>query len=263
MLDLSMVDLGDIAVALDDHSCEGGWWIDADTGEVWYWSGELDDDADYAPEARRDARFIEPLPSFVGYGDMEDFIARVPHRRTADTLQRAITGRGAFRRFKDALFELPELREAWFSFQERRMRRRAIEFLVDEGLVGDASADRVLDELEDAPLDEGGVPADPHQVAAAVAADLRQLYGERLVTVVLYGSQARGDAHPDSDIDLAVVLDEVISPWKELRTMDDVLWRHSVSSGVTITATPISRATWVEASRPLLRAAKAEGIRVG
>jgi predicted nucleotidyltransferase len=33
-----------------------------------------------------------------------------------------------------------------------------------------------------------------------------QLYGDRLTEMVLYGSQARGDAHPDSHIDVLVVL---------------------------------------------------------
>lgn len=37
---------------------------------------------------------------------------------------------------------------------------------------------------------------------------LKKLYGERLVQIVLYGSQARGDAKPDSDIDVLIVLKE-------------------------------------------------------
>jgi Nucleotidyltransferase domain/Uncharacterised protein family (UPF0158) len=263
MLDLSTVDLGMLVMALEDHSFEGSWWVDAETGEVWYWRDDEDDDAAFDPAERGDVRRIDPVPSREGYGDMEEFIARVPDRRAADLLERAIAGRGAFRRFKDALFEYPELRERWFRFSDVRMERRAIEFLVNEGLVDEVEARRTLAEREDPPAGEGVGVADPREVAAAVAADLHGLYGGQLVEVVLYGSQARGDAHPDSDIDLAVILDEVVSPWEELRRMDDILWRRTLESGFTISATPISRATWAESRRPLVRAARADGILVG
>lgn len=263
MLDLSTVDLGTLAMALEDHTYSGSWWIDAQTGEVWYRPDYEDDDPEFDPDERDDARLIDPLPSHEGYGDMEDFIARVPDRRAADLLDRAIAGRGAFRRFKDTLLGYPELREQWFRFSNIRMERRAIEFLVDEGLVDDTQARRALAEREDPPVGEGVGVADPRRITAAVVADLRELYGERLVGVVLYGSQARGDAHPDSDVDLAVILDQVASPWEELRRMDDILWRHTLDSGITISATPISRSTWAESSRPLVRSAKADGIPVG
>ncbi len=263
MLDLSRVDLGDVATALDDHSDFGRWWIDADTGEVWLWSGEAEERADFDPELRPGARSIDPLPSSVGYRDMEDFITRVTDRRAADLLERAIAGRGAFRRFKDTLFEFPELRQAWFEFRDARMQRRAIEFLLDEGLVDEAQTEAVLVGLVDPPVGHGDGSADPREVAKAVAGDLRRLYGSRLVDIVLYGSHARGDAHPDSDVDLAVVLDETSSPWKELRRMDEILWRHTLDSGVTVSATPISLRAWRDAQRPLVKAAQAEGVRVG
>ncbi len=262
MLDLSTVDLDEIAEALDDHSDYGRWWIDADTGEVWLWSGDVDDDAEFDPELRPGARAIEPLPSAVGYADMEDFIARVADRRPADLLARAIAGRGAFRRFKDTLFEFPDLRQAWFRFRDVRMRRRAIEFLLDEGLVDPAEAQAALASLDDPPVGEGTNVVDPRRVAEAVAADLRRLYGERLVEVVLYGSHARGDAHPDSDVDLAVVLDDMSSPWEELRLMDEILWRHSFEHGVTVSATPVALRAWSRPDRPLVKAAKAEGVRI-
>jgi hypothetical protein len=262
MLDLHALDLETLALALEDHSDDGSWWIDADTGAVWCWFGDGDDESELDPDRRRDARQVEALPSSVGYRDMEDFIAQVRDRRARELLERAIAGRGAFRRFKDALFEFQDLRAGWFRFRDVRLRRRAIEFLVEESLVDPTAAARELELLSDPPVSDADGVADPADVAAAVAADLRVLYGTRLVRVVMYGSQARGDAHPDSDVDLAVVLDEVVSPWDELRRMDDVLWRHTVASGLTVSAMPVSAEAWDEGRRPLLRAARSEGVPV-
>ena len=37
--------------------------------------------------------------------------------------------------------------------------------------------------------------------------DLKKLYGKHLKAVILYGSYARGDFRPDSDIDIMILLD--------------------------------------------------------
>lgn len=37
--------------------------------------------------------------------------------------------------------------------------------------------------------------------------DIYKIYGEKLKTVILYGSYARGDFRPDSDIDIMILVD--------------------------------------------------------
>lgn len=45
-----------------------------------------------------------------------------------------------------------------------------------------------------------------YQIANEYKAQLRQLYGNELVELILFGSHARGDYHKESDIDFAMVL---------------------------------------------------------
>lgn len=45
---------------------------------------------------------------------------------------------------------------------------------------------------------------------------LEAIYGERLMRLSLYGSQARGDSVPGSDIDVLVVLQGPVSPVRRL-----------------------------------------------
>jgi Uncharacterised protein family (UPF0158) len=113
LLDLQRVDLRSLAEALEDHSSETGWWFDSRAARsspglirsrLRRGAGDPRD---------RDLVLIEPIPSREAYGDMEDFIRRVRDPRARDLLERAIAGRGAFRRFKDTLLNFPDLRQVW------------------------------------------------------------------------------------------------------------------------------------------------------
>jgi len=57
-------------------------------------------------------------------------------------------------------------------------------------------------------------------------------YGERLSKLVLFGSQARGDAEEDSDIDVLVVLKGEVNQARErratLESTADICLKHSV-----------------------------------
>lgn len=47
--------------------------------------------------------------------------------------------------------------------------------------------------------------------------ELSHLYGDRLQNLTLFGSQARGDAEPGSDIDVLVVLKPPVNPGEEIK----------------------------------------------
>jgi predicted nucleotidyltransferase len=256
MLELADVDLGALAEALEDHSDFLRWFIDPVTGEVSPWSEDMEDVPD--PE-ESGAYYIEPIPSFEAYSDMQDFVAGVPDRRASDLLGRAIEGRGAFRRFKDTLFEFPNLREQWFEFHDVRMRRRAIDWLVDADLIDESRAEAAFSALVEPPLGEGVV--DPWGLARQIAGEIREVFGQRLVDVVLFGSYARDSdsASDESDLDLAVVLRDVQSPWVDGRLMDDLLWEKTLQSGITVSALVVDADDWVIAEVPVLRTAKESG----
>lgn len=92
-------------------------------------------------EAEQIGHFLErfvPVPHFdtaEEYADMEMFAAQVEDAEAAEALQEALGGRGAFRRFKDALYAFPAVREAWFRFQAGRRRERMDEWLREEGVL--------------------------------------------------------------------------------------------------------------------------------
>ena len=124
MLGIDRFDLEDIAFALSDQNIYGEHvhLVDPATGQIVLWTrdggidGETPVDLDDL-----DLVAIHPLPSYVWYEDMADFTELVSDEHAARRLVRAISGRGAFRRFKDELHEeYPHLLPAWFAFRDAR-----------------------------------------------------------------------------------------------------------------------------------------------
>jgi len=60
------------------------------------------------------------------------------------------------------------------------------------------------------------------EIAAKVRAGLERIYGSRLRGVYLYGSAARDELTEDSDIDIAVVLDQVEDSFAEHERVSDL-----------------------------------------
>ena len=240
MLDPEAVDLAGLRAASDDRTTGVTWWIDPSTGAI----GPVHD-AGPDPAPAGWVR-IEPTGSHEGYRDMAEFVSAVHHRRAADLLDRAISGRGAFRRFKDTLVEFPDLRDQWFRFRDARAHRRALRWLAASGIVDPAAAERAAAAFPDPAPGEEDLPA-------AVAVDLAMLYGDRLEHVLVVGEENS----PRTALTFLVVLTEMRSRWAELQVVDDVLWRHTERSGTTVTAVPVTAAELAAPATPLIRRAAA------
>jgi hypothetical protein len=260
VLDPENVDLADLALALEDHSEEHAWWFDPATGETA--PRFMPDGEEPVPDAGDRLIPVDPLPSSVGYADMEDFIAGVRDPRARDRLERAIAGRGAFRRFKDTLFDYGQLRTAWFAFHDARGEQRAIEWLLEQDLVDSAAAERAIARRSAPPPEDLPGVIDPEGIAHRVAHDLRRLYRERLKAVWLVGAWARGDAQPETEVELLVVLDGVDDRWEEKQRMDKVMWRHSVRNDTVVTERPVSEHELDSAANPALVRALAQGVQI-
>lgn len=72
--------------------------------------------------------------SSEGYFDMQFFIDTVRNPRLRERLERAISGQGAFRYFKDVLLDYPAERERWFRFKQGRLQQRIFEWLEEHGI---------------------------------------------------------------------------------------------------------------------------------
>lgn len=96
-------------------------------------------------------------------------------------------------------------------------------------------------------------------ILAKFRATLNELYGERIERVLLYGSQARGDARPDSDYDVAVFLKDLSDRWAEADkiavTTTDILRE----TGAVIHAMPYPAGAYRD-NTPLMHEIRREGL---
>lgn len=89
---------------------------------------------------------------------------------------------------------------------------------------------------------------------------LSQLYGQRLVKVVLYGSQARGDALPDSDVDVLVVLKGSVNPYEEIERTGAIVAGLSLEHNLVISCAYVPETRLIQDTSLFLRNVQREGI---
>lgn len=124
----------------------------------------------------------------------------------------------------------------------------------------------VQSSLRSSDIGGGGLTPSVSRAIGMFADRVGTEYGAKLVRLVVFGSRARGQGTPESDIDMAVVLDNVDDRNAERLRLSDISYDVLVETGEEVQAWPVPARVWDNpnlAKNPVLvRAMKRDGVGV-
>ena len=104
------------------------------------------------------------------------------------------------------------------------------------------------------------------ETLSALLSELRssfeRLYDQRLARLILFGSQARADAEPGSDIDVLVVLHDQVKPGEEIARTGPITAALSLKYDAIVSCTFIAADRFATEQSPLLLNVHREGVMV-
>lgn len=130
------VKLTDIIDAIEMMSQYSEYFLDKETGEIeWVSDMEMTQKEQEEIYDRLDEHGFYRLPTSFDIHDydiMEDFVDSLTGA-VHDSLSAAIQGRGAFRRFKDAVINMG-IDQEWYDFQVAAYKRKAARWCEENGI---------------------------------------------------------------------------------------------------------------------------------
>lgn len=101
---------------------------------------------------------------------------------------------------------------------------------------------------------------EPLEILTLLRDYLKQEYQERFYRLVLFGSQARGEATATSDIDVLIVLQDPVNASEELNRTSRFIAQLCLEHNLLISRLFMPRSRFEAENSPLLRNIRKEGI---
>ncbi len=89
---------------------------------------------------------------------------------------------------------------------------------------------------------------------------LNRLYGKNSPAILVYGSYARGQAKPDSDVDILLIYSKDIHPPSEIQRVSEILADLNLRYQVLISVLPISERNYRDSQGAFWKNVRQEGI---
>ena len=104
--------------------------------------------------------------------------------------------------------------------------------------------------------------SDVTSVLKKLKAAIQQTYGPRFQQMILYGSYARGDEEPGSDLDILLVLQDMEDPLEERERLSLLLWQLALEHQIVFSVLPVDADDFKQRKSPLFLNIAREGVAV-
>lgn len=99
-------------------------------------------------------------------------------------------------------------------------------------------------------------------ILQTLRAKLEQVLGEKVQAVYLFGSRARGDAAPDSDVDVLIVVRGAFDYWDLLGRTSEVVSALSLQHDVVISRCFVTQEQFERGQSPFMLNVRREAVPV-